>query len=195
MADKTTIDVYNTRAQDYAERNRDYNSTDPRLTQFITSVGAGHVLDLGCGPGLSARVMQSHGLQVDAVDASQGMVDLATQAGVTARCATFDEISGTDIYDGIWANFSLLHAPRADFPRHLGALHQALKPGGAFMIGMKLGEGEARDTLERLYTYYSHKDLNTHLEDAGFTVENHRLGSGPGLDGSIADWVSIAAHG
>lgn len=195
MADKTTIDVYNSRAQDYAARNRDYNSTDPRLTQFIASVGSGLVLDLGCGPGLSAKMMQDHGLRVDAVDASQAMVDLAIETGVPARLATFDDIVGTNIYDGIWANFSLLHAPRADFPRHLAALHQALKPGGAFMIGMKLGTDMARDTLSRLYTYYSLDDLNAHLEEAGFTVENHRLGSGPGLDGSIADWVSIAAHG
>lgn len=197
MSDPTTIKVYDDRAADYAEMTDDVTAKDPQLVSFIAACPrGGRVLDLGCGPGAAAAAMAGVGLSVLATDASNEMVARAAQrAGVTARQETFDDIAGTDIYDGIWASFSLLHAPRKKFPTYLEALHQALKPGGVFCIGMKLGDDAARDGIGRHYTYYSVEGLRAHLTDAGFTVKDHVLGSGPGLDGSHSDWISVTAHG
>lgn len=196
MSDDATIRVYDQRAGEYAGLTDDYNSTDPHLLGFISAVAkGGRVLDLGCGPGTAAAAMAKAGLKVEAVDASAEMVALAGQhPGVTARQVTFDDITEVAAYDGIWANFSLLHAPRADFPRHLASLHRAVKPGGVFYIGMKLGQGEGRDRLGRHYTYYGEEELETLLCEAGFTVAGHRLGSGSGLDGTVSDWIVLAAH-
>lgn len=196
MSDDATIRVYDQRAGEYAGLTDDYNSTDPHLLGFISAVAkGGRVLDLGCGPGTAAAAMAKAGLKVEAVDASAEMVALAAQhPGVTTRQATFDDITEVAAYDGIWANFSLLHAPRADFPRHLASLHRAVKPGGVFYIGMKLGQGEGRDRLGRHYTYYGEEELETLLCEAGFTVAGHRLGSGSGLDGTVSDWIVLAAH-
>ena len=75
------------------------------------------------------------------------MVDLARRhPGVDAQLAGFDDVSGVAVYDGIWANFSLLHAPKADMPRHLAAVARALRPGGVLSIGLKTGTGEASDS-------------------------------------------------
>lgn len=196
MTDENTIDVYNARAAEYADMTDDHNGDDPRLVAFITACPAGgKVLDLGCGPGASAAVMAQAGLDVDAVDASSEMVALAGKhPGVAARVASFDDLTERAVYDGIWANFSLLHAPRADFPRYLAAIHAALTPKGAFMIGMKLGDGEVRDGIGRFYTYYGEDELVAHLTKVGFTVIDRTYGSGPGLDGSLSDWISISAH-
>ncbi|WP_146346160.1 class I SAM-dependent methyltransferase [Phaeobacter marinintestinus] len=196
MTDRDTIDVYNKRAADYVAMTDDHNSADPRLVAFVAACPAGAtVLDLGCGPGSSAAVMAQAGLKVDAVDASSEMIALASQhPGVSARQATFDDIDEVAVYDGIWANFSLLHAPRADLSRYLAAIHRALKPNGAFMIAMKLGEGEARDDIGRFYTYYSEAELDSCLTSVGFTLIDRAHGSGLGLDGSISDWISISAH-
>lgn len=197
MTDENTIRVYDTRAADYADMTDNYNTDDPQLLAFVAACPTGgRVLDLGCGPGAAAAVMARAGLKVDATDASSQMVALAEQhPGVTARQATFDEITGQDIYDGIWANFCLLHAARADFPRHLAALHSALKPGGAFFIGMKLGTGAARDSIDRLYTYYTADALKDHLATAGFNVLDETFGNSKGLDGSLSDWILVTAHG
>ncbi|MFT7594949.1 MAG: SAM-dependent methyltransferase [Paracoccaceae bacterium] len=196
MSDPDTIRVYDTRAADYAEMTDDHNATDPKLVAFIAACPpGGQVLDLGCGPGASAAVMAQQGLVVEAMDASAQMVALAdAHPGVEARQSTFDEISGQGVYDGIWASFSLLHAPRVDFPRHLAACHLALKPGGMFVIGMKLGSSTARDGIGRQYTYYSSDALDQHLVEAGFTVVDHEFGTGEGLDGSSSDYVSVTAH-
>lgn len=196
MSDPETIQIYDARSAEYARTNEDYAVSDPRLTDFISAcTPGGRVLDLGCGPGAAANLMAKAGFQTDAVDASANMIAMARHyTGVSARQATFDQIDGTEIYDGIWANFCLLHAPRVDFPNHLAAIHTALKPNGVFYIAMKLGTSEARDKLGRQYTYYTADELVTYLTTAGFTVQNQAFGQGKGLDGSTSDWISVATH-
>lgn len=196
MTDRETIEIYNQRAADYAELTHAEGRIDPSLAGFIAALPAGgHVLDLGCGPGNAAAALVARGFTVEAVDASSEMVALAAQApGVTARVATFDEIGGQAVYDGIWANFSLLHAPRADMPRHLAAIHTALKPGGVFHIGMKLGDDSARDGLGRFYTYYAEDELTDLLEQIGFAIDDRRHGRDKGLDGTMDNWICLRAH-
>lgn len=191
--DRETLQVYGARATDYARMTRE-QADDPRLAAFIAGLPDGaQVLDLGCGPGIAAAEMARHGLHVTAIDATPEMVaEAGRQPGVAARCMTFDEISGDALYDGIWASFSLLHAPRADMSRHLAALARTLRPGGAFWIGMKTGTGTHRDSLGRLYTYYTEDELRGLLRDAGFTPVQSWTGADPGLDGEVAPWIMIA---
>ncbi|MEP2639308.1 class I SAM-dependent methyltransferase [Roseobacter sp.] len=196
MSDAETLRVYAQRAQDYADRFTS-NTTPPLLRAFIADLPAGgHALDLGCGPGHAAAAMAGAGLRVTALDPVAEMVALASaHAGVDTQIAGFDDIAGTNIYDGIWANFSLLHAPRPDMPRHLAALVAALKPGGRFHIGLKTGTGSRRDPIGRLYTYYTDVELTQLLQNAGLTITDRTTGSGKGLDGVEAPWICVAAHG
>lgn len=193
--DAKTIAVYDARAADYKRLTKDLDGYD-HLVAFCNAMPAGaNVLDLGCGPGLYAAFIAEQGSNVDAVDASVEMVKLAAQhTGVTARHASFDDISGSEIYDGIWANFSLLHAPRDAFPRHLAALHTACKPRALFHIAMKLGADAGRDTIERMYTYYQEDELLTYLTTAGFKIDRCEYGNSPGLSGEPADWIMVSAH-
>ncbi|HBR61128.1 MAG TPA: SAM-dependent methyltransferase [Rhodobacteraceae bacterium] len=197
MADKETLRVYDAKAADYAKLIDSDTKENPYLERFIARLPTGgRVLDLGCGPGLAATRMANAGLQVDAMDGSAEMVAMAAQHdGVTAWQATFDQITGTDIYDGIWANFCLLHASKEAMPHHLAAMVTALKPGGAFHIGMKLGSGSQRDAIGRLYSYYSEPELITLLGAAGLTAGETDHGRTVGLDGTEADWIVVAAHG
>ncbi|MEM1107017.1 MAG: class I SAM-dependent methyltransferase [Pseudomonadota bacterium] len=193
--DKETLRVYGAEADRYAEMARDFVEL-PSLTNFIARLPTGgDVLDLGCGPGWAAARMAEEGLRVTATDATPEMVDMAARhRGVSAHLASFDDIEGEDIYDGIWANFSLLHAPRADLPRYLAALARALRPGGWFHIGMKTGKGEKRDTLGRLYTYVTIEELDRLLRDAALTPHETETGEDPGLDGTVAPWVTMVAR-
>lgn len=192
--DRTTLAVYDAEAAAYEARVAEKSS--PGLRTFLDHLpAAAHVLDLGSGPGLSAVAFQAAGHTVDAVDGSAAMVDRARAKGVAARQALFTDIDATDAYDGIWANFSLLHLPRADFAPTLSRLHRALRPGGLFHIGMKLGSGEGRDRLGRFYCYYQPDELEGALTDSGFTLISCTPGSGRGLDGTLSDWMVILAHG
>ncbi len=189
-----TINVYNRMAADYVTMTKGHAPQE--LTDFITAVRPkGRVLDLGCGPGHHTAEMVTAGLDVLAVDGSAEMVALASQIpGVTARQALFEQIPDLGTVDGVWASFSLLHAPRADLPRHLADLHALCSPNAPISLGMKLGSGEKTDKLGRFYSYYTEDDLNMLLTQAGFTPKSALRGAGKGLAGDVEDWIVINAH-
>jgi SAM-dependent methyltransferase len=108
--------------------------------------------------------------------------------------ARFDQIDGESEFDGVWANFSLLHAPRGDLPKHLSAIRRALRPGGLFHIGMKTGEGEKRDDLGRLYTFVTEDELHGMLGASGFEVVDVTQGREAGMTGVPEDWVTVLSR-
>jgi trans-aconitate methyltransferase len=195
MSDNETLRVYGAKAEEYAALTDNDTQATRDLLAFIEMLPAGgEVLDLGCGPGASAAAMARAGLQVTAIDAVPEMVELAARhEGVAAQLGTFDDIDGEEALDGVWANFSLLHAPRSDVPRHLNAIARALRPGGVFHIGVKTGIGEARDRIGRLYTYFTDEELTGLLADAGLRVISRRTGTSPGLSGEDAPWITMRA--
>ena len=197
MSDPETLKVYAARSQNYARLTDGDLSNDPLLADFIAALPhGGSALDLGCGPGTAAGVMAAAGLAVHATDAVPEMIAMAAQnPRVHAEVRTFDQIGGSALYDGIWANFSLLHAARATLPALLETLHTALKPNGYFHIAMKLGTGTTRDRIGRQYTYVTEDELRTLLATAGFTITKMRTGRGKGLDGTYADWIALGAYG
>jgi len=192
MADLETISVYDQKAAEYAEFVQQ-EEPHPSLLAFISQLNpSDYVLDLGCGPAHASATMYAQGLRVDPVDASAQMVELANQLfDIGARQAQFADISGQDIYEGVWANFSLLHASTDDFPLILRALRHALKPGGLLHLGMKTGDGSARDHLQRLYSYYSESQLRQLLSDNGYEVDSVVQGEDMGLAGDVEPWIVL----
>lgn len=190
MADQRTIALYDAKAADYADLVKS-DTADAQLQAFMDLLPAGgDVLDLGCGPAFASVQMRDAGFNPDPVDASQGMVDMANaRFGINARLLTFDQIDMDAAYDGVWANFSLLHAARDDLPRHLKAIAIALRRDGILHIGMKTGTGEARDRIDRKYTYVTEEELGDMLQSAGFTLLGTDTGADVGFDGTIAPWV------
>lgn len=196
MSDKETLAVYGAKAADYARMVT--TEGKPRsLPLFIEALPkGGHVLDWGCGAGTAAAALRDAGFQVTATDASPEFAALVEDSyGIPVRVEGFEALSEEGVYDGVWASFSLLHARKADFPGHLAQAHRALKPGGQLFLGMKLGDGEARDGIGRFYAYYSEAELEDHLSTAGFTLTARRTGEEAGLDGQIWPFIVIYAHG
>ena len=169
---------------------------DRDLQDFIDGVPkGGRVLDLGCGPGNSAAAMAAAGLITEAWDATPEMVRIAQKApGVDVRLARFEDLNCSDQFDGIWSNFALLHAPRADMPSNLDRITQAFKPNGFLHIGLKTGSGEKRDAIGRFYSYFSEEELREMLVSRGFEVTYTRHGSQAGLDGTESPFIILKAR-
>ncbi len=195
MPDKETLAVYANRAADYAERFGKAGE-GPHMTDFLSELPAGgRILDLGSGPAHTSAAMMHAGFEVEAWDASPEFVEIARERyGVNARLATFDDLTDRAAFDGIFANFSLLHAPKAEMPGHLARIAAALKPQGVFHIGLKAGTGEKRDAIGRFYAYYELDELKALLADAGFDVLRKRTGAEAGLDGTVAPWIILLAR-
>lgn len=188
MTDKQTLSVYAARAGDYAAMRQDTN--DDRAA-FVAALplGDGPVLDWGCGPGHDAAAFAALGLTVEATDATAEMVDLARTKGLAARQEVFEALDPAPRFRGIWANFSLLHAPAEDLPALIDRAASALLCGGVLHIGMKRGQGTQRDSLGRIYTYVEAADLDRLTKAAGLGVPAHRFGQGAGLSGSIEGYI------
>lgn len=195
MPDDKTIAFYNKAAARYADLNKSA-SADPLLLSFMALLpGGADVLDLGCGPARASAFLRDAGHRPDPVDASRGMIDLANKThDIGARLLSFNQVDMVGVYDGVWANFSLLHAPIGELPGIFAALHTALRTGGVFHVAMKLGAGEERDKIDRLYSYLTVAELHGLLADAGFTVLETEEGHEVGCAGTDDPYVAVRAR-
>jgi SAM-dependent methyltransferase len=192
MTDNRTLNVYDNNVETY-RRLVDKLPELESISQFTSRLSPGAlILDLGCGIGNAAAQMRDQGFQLVCVDGSPEMVKAANDAfSLNATTAFFSDLDAIALYDGIWANFSLLHAAKTDFPTYLKAIHAALKPGGLFFISLKSGKGEKRDQLGRFYAYYQEDELENLLLQTGFTPEYTRRGALRGMAGNVEDWFGV----
>ena len=144
MTADQTIAVYDARAEDYARLTAELPERHQMQAFAALLPAGGRVLDLGCGPGQYAEWFARQGFRVDALDASAEMVALAAaRPGVNAWQARFEDLPARATWHGIWANFSLLHVPRAGLPAQLTAIKRALLPGGILHLGKVSRRAEA----------------------------------------------------
>ncbi len=197
MTDQQTIDVYNTRADEYAKHAD--AGVHHTIKSFAERLSKGSkLLDLGCGHGeLSAyfRDLTALELQVEAWDACESMQQLAKQLyNIHVELKTFDDLQCTSRYDAICANYSLLHAQPTELPAYLSTISQALRPNGWLCLGMKLGEGTERDNLGRFYAYYSEQQLRDWLTERGFDIVYTHQSVFAGLAGNPKTGIAIHAR-
>ena len=194
MTDPETLDFYERQTEAYMKLATGFENR--HLLHMIERLPAGaEVLDLGCGPGQDSAQLASAGLRVTAMDASPEMLrQAAKHDGVRTRQAAFSDLDDVEAFDAVWASFSLLHAPKSDFPGHLAAIRRALRPGGVLVLSLKKGSGEERDPLGRFYAYYEEDELRSMLDAAGFAVSDVFRGKSKGMAGTLDPFITVTAH-
>ena len=193
--DNLTIDIYNKNATQYADLNIDKVSLKAYRDFSNALPTNGFVLDYGCGPGYFAKKFLADGFKVDAFDASEKMIEIASrETQINWSVTDFKSFRSTTLYDGIWANFSLLHAPKKEITSLIQIIFKSLKPCGLFSLGLKLGTGERRDKIGRKYSYFEEKEILNILLTEGFMYSSHHLGEAIGLDGENANFIIILSH-
>ena len=193
--DNLTIDVYNKNAAEYANLGIDKVSLNAYRDFSNALPKNGLILDYGCGPGYFAKKFLADGFKVDAFDASEKMIEIASiETQVNWWVADFKSFRATKLYDGIWANFSLLHAPKKEIIQLIQTIFKSLKRHGLFSVGLKLGTGEKRDRIGRKYSYFEEHEIRNILSKEKFYHISHHLGEAKGLDGESAKFIIILSH-
>jgi SAM-dependent methyltransferase len=194
-ADSATLDYYSAKAADYADRMAG-EAENPVLARFAALLPRmADVMDFGCGPGWAADRFRAMGFRVSAFDGSAGLVEEARRRyGLEVAHHQFADFEAEAAYDGIWASFCLLHDSREAMPGHLGRMHRALRPGGVLYLGLKEGTGAHRDTLDRLYTYFTMPEMAGLLDRAGFGLLGYLKEDARGMDGTMATGLHIFAR-
>jgi SAM-dependent methyltransferase len=117
-------------------------SASSRYTyDFVTASlpsGARHILEIGCGDGALAALLQRDGLEVIGIDSDPAAVETARTAGVNARLVTWPAAMDA-IFDAILFTRSLHHIHALD--KAVRAAPDALRPGGRMIVEDFRAEG------------------------------------------------------
>ncbi|KAA1178849.1 class I SAM-dependent methyltransferase [Rhizobium tropici] len=192
--DDPTSSFYDHSAAIYAARDR--SLPQRRLDAFLNALPAGaSILELGCGGGQDAAYMISQGFNVTPTDGSPEMAKQAEKLiGKPVIVRRFEELEDDQLYDGIWAEASLLHVRRPDLPGIFNRIRKALKDGGLFHASFKAGEAEGYDSFGRYYNYISTDGLNDLLISAGWKDISLNETDGGGYDGKPTRWLRMRAR-
>ncbi|HPT84118.1 MAG TPA: class I SAM-dependent methyltransferase [Limnochordia bacterium] len=157
MAD-STIRYYNENARAYFDSTVTLDMSN-LYGPFLKHLRPGSkVLDAGCGSGRDSLFFKNQGFQVTAFDASKEMVKLASELlDQKVLLMSFEDLSLTEQYDGIWACASLLHVEKAKLSRVVAELAKHLKDGGVFYISFKYG----REEYWKEGRFFNHLDEDT----------------------------------
>src|SRR4051812_3213709 len=113
-------------------RGHDVSQNLDALLAALPSRKGLRILDFGCGPGRDLANLRDLGHAPTGLDGCAAFVEMArAHSGCPVLAQSFFELELLPAtFDGIFANASLFHVPRATLPRVLQDLFTALVPGG-----------------------------------------------------------------
>lgn len=196
LFDAKTLDYYSGEAEHYLSSRPD--NVSRHLREFLKQLTPGaRILELGCGAGRDSEAMIAAGFHVDPTD---GVAEIAAIAAKRlqreVRVMRFDQLDVGDVYDAVWANASLHHVPRRQFPVILQSIFQALKPGGLHFANYKRGNSDRRDSKNRHYSHLTLKSLRElYVSSADWEIVSSLEYEGGGAcEGSNSPWVAITVR-
>jgi len=174
-----TLGHYDSTAARFWEGTRDHDVTQnyQALLGALGNRAALRLLDLGCGPGRDLVALRALGHSVTGLDGSAEFVRMARErSGCVVLEQSFFELAlGEARFDGVFANASLFHVPRALLPRVLDQLRLSLVPGGVLFCSIPRSFDADHEGWngERYGSYLTTETWLRVIGDAGFVVENH----------------------
>jgi SAM-dependent methyltransferase len=133
------------------------------------------ILDVGCGPGRDLKTFADLGHHAIGLDGSEKFVAMARDY---SNCEVWHQNFlalrlPNAMFDGIYANASLFHVPRAALDQVLGELHAALRPGGVLFSSNPRGNNEEGWNGPRYGSFHDYPAWERYLVAAGFVPLHH----------------------
>lgn len=131
----------------------------------------GSILDLGCGSGRDSLYFLEKDYDVTPLDGSKEMCALAEiHTDVDVLNMRFEDLDFDEVFDGVWACASLVHADKDELPGILKGIRAALKEDGILYMSVKKGNFCGYRN-ERFFADYHRREIRDIFEDIkGFEV-------------------------
>ncbi len=193
--DPSTLNVYDTRASDFAGRYAAADVSPLHRLLLAHLPSGGRLLEIGCGAGRDAVFLAKHGFDVVAADASAAMLAQAQNApGAVFTAYPYSTDWGwstpviqllqaafplpashplllADRFDAIIALAVIMHLPDADLFEFACQVRQMLNPGGTLILSISEGrpiDPDSRDPHGRLFRERPPAELSLLFERLGF---------------------------
>lgn len=107
----------------------------PKLEQKALQLSKGTILDVGCGSGSHSLYLQDKGLQVKAIDISEGAIEVAIQRGIK-QAKVLNLLDETESFDTILLlmNGTGIFQELSQVSKYLSHLKTLLNKGGQILI-------------------------------------------------------------
>lgn len=174
-----TIKVYEEGARTFLKRwTARRRRSSALLPEWVAGLPRGApVLDLGCGGGQDAQLLQREGYRVVGMDLTAAFLRVAREAVPSLPLVRADmrELPFRSAsFDGVWAAASLIHLPKADAARVLKALRLLAKPGATLAATLTYGTKSGLLTKGwmpgRYFARWKKDELARALRRAGWRV-------------------------
>lgn len=162
-----TLDYYNLNAYDYFNNSLDADMSEVYKRFLFYLKEKDLILDFGCGSGRDSKYFLDNGYNVDSVDGSLELCNLATKyLNKEVICMKFEDLDVVDKYDGVWACSSLLHVKKEELKNILVKIRNSLKLNGILYVSLKNGSGE-EIINGRYFNYLTYKEFLDIIDDIG----------------------------
>jgi SAM-dependent methyltransferase len=140
--------MYDAVAAQYAEAFTGEHEKKPMdqemLRRFSRAIGeSGPVLDLGCGPGQTARYLKDLGVDISGLDLSEKLLEQARSIhpGITFRKGDILDLDlDDDSIAGVVSFYTICHFTTEQVKKTLDEVFRILRPGGLFLFTYHVGD-------------------------------------------------------
>ena len=179
----STYDRFGTSYEPWAEAVRPA-FREGFVDKLTANLDRGHVLELGCGPGVPVGRLLVARYEYTGIDVSHEFIELARSnlPGASLIEADMTAIEfASDSFDAICAFHSIIHVPREEHSGLFGRIASWLRPEGWFVAS--LGARDTPGDIEERWLgkgpmFFSHFDADTNVEmlrDAGFLIHEAQV--------------------
>ena len=194
-----TLGHYNANAERFWEGTQGHDVTQnyQALLGALGNAAPLRLLDFGCGPGRDLVALSALRHALTGLDGSAEFVRMAREhSGCEVLEQSFFELDLPEArFDGVFANASLFHVPRALLPRVLRELHMSLVPGGVLFCSNPRSFDVDHEGFkgERYGSYLTTETWLAHINAAGFAIEQHYFRPSD-LPPNEQPWLAVVAR-